>query len=127
MQRVTRQRTVIAKLLESTDNFKSAQQLHELLRQQGDTTGLATVYRTLQNLAEKGQVDVLRNAEGETLYRSCAKQEHHHHLVCSSCGKTIEIDGPNVEKWAENIGAQHGFKKIEHTVEIFGICSECQL
>lgn len=125
MQRMTRQRAAIADLLDSVKDFKSAQQLHELLRERGETTGLATVYRTLQNLADAGDLDTLRDAEGEMLYRQCERVEHHHHLVCRSCGKTVEIDGPTIETWAEQIGQSHGFTKIDHTIELFGTCSQC--
>ena len=126
IQRVTRQRTAVAGALTAVDDFRSAQQLHEYLRAHGDSIGLATVYRTLQALAEAGQVDVLRTAEGESLYRRCERREHHHHLVCRSCGATVEIDGPSVESWASQVGAAHGFTDIEHTIELFGTCQACR-
>lgn len=125
MQRMTRQRATIADLLDATEDFRSAQQLHEMLRARGETTGLATVYRTLQAMADNGQVDVLRTAEGENVYRRCERTEHHHHLVCRACGATIEIDGPTVEAWATLVGSTHGFVEIEHTIELFGTCAEC--
>jgi len=126
IQRVTRQRTAVAGALTAVDDFRSAQQLHEYLRAHGDSIGLATVYRTLQALAEAGQVDVLRTADGESLYRRCERREHHHHLVCRSCGATVEIDGPSVESWASQVGAAHGFTDIEHTIELFGTCQACR-
>jgi Fur family ferric uptake transcriptional regulator len=125
-QRVTRQRIAVAEALIEVDDFRSAQQLHEYLRAHGDSIGLATVYRTLQALAEARQVDVLRTADGESLYRRCERREHHHHLVCRSCGATVEIDGPNVESWAAQVGAAHGFTDIEHTIELFGTCQACR-
>lgn len=125
MQRMTKQRAAITDLLDSVADFRSAQQLHELLRARGESTGLATVYRTLQNLADGGEVDILQTIEGENLYRRCARTEHHHHLVCRSCGATVEIDGPTVESWAALVGSQHGFSDIEHTIELFGTCSAC--
>ena len=126
IQRVTRQRTAVAEALIALDDFRSAQQLHEYLRAHGDSIGLATVYRTLQSLAEAHQVDVIRTGEGESLYRRCERREHHHHLVCRSCGATVEIDGPSVESWASRIGAAHGFSDIEHTIELFGTCEACR-
>ena len=125
MQRMTRQRATIAELLDATEDFRSAQQLHEMLRARGETTGLATVYRTLQAMADNGQVDVLRTADGENVYRRCQRTEHHHHLVCRLCGATIEIDGPTVESWATLVGSTHGFTDIEHTIELFGTCGDC--
>jgi Fur family transcriptional regulator, ferric uptake regulator len=126
MARMTRQRAAVAQVLESSADFRSAQQLHEALRASGDGIGLATVYRTLQQLAEGGEVDVLRTADGESVYRRCARREHHHHLVCRSCGRTVEIDGPGVEEWAARVGAAQGYADIEHTVELFGTCAQCR-
>ena len=126
MARMTRQRAAVAEALAGSTDFRSAQQLHEALRAAGDGIGLATVYRTLQQLAEGGEVDVLRTADGESVYRRCARREHHHHLVCRGCGRAVEIDGPGVEEWAARVGAAQGFADIEHTVELFGTCADCQ-
>ncbi|GAA2729594.1 transcriptional repressor [Cellulomonas aerilata] len=124
--RMTRQRAAVAQALEGSSDFRSAQQLHESLRASGDGIGLATVYRTLQQLADGGEVDVLRTADGESVYRRCARREHHHHLVCRSCGRAVEIDGPGVEEWAARIGAAQGFADVEHTVELSGTCARCR-
>ncbi|QDB78925.1 transcriptional repressor [Georgenia sp. 311] len=123
--RITRQRAAVSALLERTEDFRSAQQLHESLRESGDTIGLATVYRTLQALADSGEVDVLRADDGETLYRRCESAKHHHHLVCRRCGTTVEISGAGVESWAEEMAALHGFTAVEHTLDLFGLCAEC--
>lgn len=125
MQRMTRQRAAVSDLLHRTDGFHTAQQLHDKLRDKGDSVGLATVYRTLQVLADHGEVDVLRNAEGESLYRQCVREEHHHHLVCRHCGYTEEIDAGSVESWADSVGRAHDFVDIEHTAELFGTCASC--
>lgn len=126
MQRMTPQRTAVVQALTGVDDFRSAQQLHETLRERGEQVGLATVYRTLQSLAEAGELDVLRTADGESVYRRCLRREHHHHLMCRTCGTTVEIDGPDVEQWAAQVGAAHGFSAIEHTVELFGRCADCR-
>ncbi|MFI5803325.1 Fur family transcriptional regulator [Streptomyces sp. NPDC051561] len=123
--RSTRQRTAVAAALDEVDEFRSAQELHDMLKHKGDSVGLTTVYRTLQSLADAGEVDVLRTSEGESVYRRCSTGEHHHHLVCRMCGKAVEVEGPAVESWAESIAAQHGYVNVAHTVEIFGTCAEC--
>lgn len=125
MQRMTRQRLAVSETLAEIPEFVSAQQLHDELTARGDAVGLATVYRTLQALASAGEVDVLRLSDGELAYRRCARREHHHHLVCRACGTTVEIDGLTVEAWASLVGDSHGFTRIEHTVELFGLCPEC--
>ena len=123
-KRLTRQQSAVAELLDDTEDFASAQDLHARLRSSGQPVGLATVYRTLQTLATEGAVDVLRTDDGEAVYRRCSTG-HHHHLVCRSCGKTVEVEGPTVERWADTVSAAHGFRDVRHTLEIFGTCADC--
>jgi Fur family ferric uptake transcriptional regulator len=123
-QRSTRQRAAVAAALDAVSDFRSAQELHDLLKQRGENVGLTTVYRTLQSLAESGEVDVLRTGDGESIYRRCSSG-HHHHLVCRVCGRAVEVEGPAVERWADKIAAEHGFTEVSHTVEIFGRCADC--
>jgi Fur family transcriptional regulator, ferric uptake regulator len=75
-------------------------------------------------LAESGDVDVIVREDGESVYRSCS-DTHHHHLVCRACGKTVEVEGPAVESWADKVSAEHGFTDVSHTLEIFGLCPDC--
>ena len=87
--------------------------------------GLATVYRTLQDLAHDGQIDVLRSPLGESTYRLCESSSHHHHLVCTGCGTSVEIENPAVERWATTSAKRHGFTHQSHTAEIYGLCRSC--
>jgi Fur family transcriptional regulator, ferric uptake regulator len=122
--RATRQRRAVVTALDSVDDFRSAQDIHGLLKRGGENVGLTTVYRTLQALSEAGDVDVLRGDDGEALYRRCS-DGHHHHLVCRGCGRTVEVAGPAVERWADRVAAEHGYTAVSHTLEIFGTCASC--
>lgn len=122
--RNTRQRSAVSNLLGEVEGFHSAQELHAMLRERGERVGLTTVYRTLQGLADSGEVDVMRPPGGEHLYRRCS-EGHHHHLVCRSCGRTVEVEGPTVETWADRVAARHGYADVSHTLEIFGTCPAC--
>lgn len=122
--RATRQRAAVSALLHETDDFRSAQQLHALLRTRGDAVGLTTVYRTLQQLVETGEVDMLRTDDGESLYRRCSTG-HHHHLVCRNCGRTVEVEGPAAERWAQKVAREHGFADVQHHFEVVGVCPDC--
>ena len=99
--RDTRQGRAVRAALESSDDFRSAQDLHDALRREGDKVGLATVYRRCSST-------------------------HHHHLVCRSCGRTVEIAGPAVERWATKVAEEHAFTDVRHTLELFGTCASCQ-
>lgn len=123
--RATKQRVAIAELLSQADAFRSAQELHDILRLQGSRVGLATVYRTLQALADAGAVDVLRNEAGEAIYKQCASDIHHHHLVCTACGVSVEVESDEVERWAEGVARRHGFTATRHSAEVFGRCGTC--
>ena len=122
--RPTRQRRAVAAAMESFDDFRSAQDIHDLLKRNGENVGLSTVYRTLQTLADGGEVDMLRTEDGEAIYRRCSTT-HHHHLVCRDCGRTVEVEGPTVERWSTSVAEQHGFTDVSHTLEIFGTCPSC--
>jgi Fur family transcriptional regulator, ferric uptake regulator len=123
--RPTKQRLAVAAALAGTSGFHSAQEIHEILGRRGDPVGLATVYRTLQRLAEAGEVDMMRTEDGEAIYRRCS-DTHHHHLVCRACGRTVEVEGPAVERWTNAIAAEHGYADVSHTLELFGTCPECR-
>lgn len=122
--RQTRQRTAVSGLMDELAEFRSAQEVHDILKARGEQVGLTTVYRSLQSLAASGEIDFLVTDEGETVYRRCGTQ-HHHHLVCRDCGTTVEVSGPAVEQWADAVAAEHGFSDVSHTLEMFGRCADC--
>jgi Fur family ferric uptake transcriptional regulator len=123
--RVTRQRLeVLLELSRERDDI-TAQELWRRLRQRDSQTGLATVYRTLALLADKGVVDTLSHHETELCYRLCT-ESHHHHLVCSSCHRVVEVEQCGLGNWLDTVTAQHGFVATDHRVEITGLCRACR-
>jgi Fur family transcriptional regulator, ferric uptake regulator len=123
-QRRTRQRVAVEEIVRDLTEFRTAQQIHDDLRHKGEGVGLTTVYRNLQLMADVGELDVIRTTEGEAAYRRCSGG-HHHHLVCRSCGRTVEVTGPAVERWAAAIAERHDFRNVSHELEIFGTCADC--
>lgn len=123
--RKTPQRRAIAEAMAESLDFRSAQDIHDYLRAQGHTIGLATVYRTLTSMADAGDLDVLRGADGEARYRQCETTTHHHHLTCRVCNQAVEISGPGIERWTYDISKAHGYVDIDHTLELVGTCSAC--
>jgi Fur family transcriptional regulator, ferric uptake regulator len=123
-QRRTRQRAAVEEILDRTDQFRTASQIHDDLRHEGAGIGLTTVYRTLQLMADADQLDSIRTDDGETAYRRCSTG-HHHHLVCRNCGRTVEVEGPAMESWTSQIAETHGFRDVQHNLEIFGLCRDC--
>jgi Fur family ferric uptake transcriptional regulator len=125
MIRNTRQRSAVIAVFDQLDGFHSAQEVHARMRAGGDTIGLSTVYRAVQALVDDGELDSIRTDNGEAIYRRCSTT-HHHHLVCRSCGRTVEVEGPTVERWADRVAGEHGFVDVKHTLEIFGTCTACR-
>jgi Fur family ferric uptake transcriptional regulator len=123
--RSTRQKRALSAVLAETDRFRSAQELHSALRQRGERVGLTTVYQQLRALAAVGQIDSLRAENGELLYRHCDTDQHHHHLVCRVCGRTVEVEDTVVRRWAEMVAADAGFVDVAHHLEFSGTCADC--
>ncbi len=125
-QRTTRQGELVRDQLGSADGFRSAQTVFSELRNGGAEIGLSTVYRHLQALVDSGDADTLQTPDGEALYRLCGQRtSHHHHLVCRVCGRTVEIEGRGVERWAGQVAQEHGFSDVDHTIELVGVCAQC--
>lgn len=127
-QRATRQGAAVRDALQDAGGFRSAQDVYAALRSAGGNVGLSTVYRHLQSLVDDGVVDVIHTPDGEATYRYCGESgeaHHHHHLVCRRCGRTEEIEGRAVERWAGEIARAHGYTDVDHTVELFGRCADC--
>lgn len=123
--RSTRQRAAIREVLQEPSPFRTAQEVHAVLSNRGIRVGLTTVYRTLQAFETSGKVDVVASDQGETMYRWCAVGDHHHHLVCRSCGIAAEIRSRAIEKWVKESAEKHGFSEVTHTAEMFGLCRNC--
>jgi Fur family ferric uptake transcriptional regulator len=124
--RLTRQRAAVLAGLAGCQDFVSAQMLHALLTANGTRIGLTTVYRALRGLEVAGGVDVVRDDCGERLYRQRPDGGHQHYLICRVCGHSRSVDSVVVEEWADRVAIDTGFVAVEHTIELSGICVDCQ-
>ena len=123
--RNTAQRREVIGVLGRVQGFVSAQDLHGLIVKDGGQIALATVYTQLKRLVEGGEIDVVMTDRGECLYRRCVVDVHHHHLACRSCGATVEVDAPELETWAHEIGERFNYRDLRHVLELNGICPKC--
>jgi Fur family ferric uptake transcriptional regulator len=122
--RATRQRTAVLGVLASEHDDATAQQVHDALRRKGERVGLATVYRTLAALSERGVIDELSHRPREACYRLCG-EGHHHHLVCTECHRVVELGDCDLEPRLTALADTHGFTVSGHTVEVTGVCADC--
>jgi Fur family ferric uptake transcriptional regulator len=123
--RVTSQRVEVFEELGRERDDVTAQVLWSRLRERGSQTGLATVYRTLSLLSEKGVIDALAHHGTELCYRLC-NEAHHHHMVCSKCHRVVEVEQCGLEDWLDEVAARHEFVATGHKIEITGICGSCR-
>jgi Fur family transcriptional regulator, ferric uptake regulator len=123
--RTTPQRLLVVEELASEHNDVTAGELHDRLRRKGVRIGLATVYRTLSLLHEHGAVDTFSHHAGELCYRLCG-DVHHHHIVCTSCHRVVELPDCDLEPWVKRSAKRHGFTATAHEVEIRGLCADCR-
>lgn len=122
--RPTARRLEVLEELAREQDDATAQVLWSRLRERDSRTGLATVYRTLSILSQHGVVDVLSHHGGEQCYRLCG-DEHHHHLLCESCHRVVEVQQCGLDDWVAAAAKQHGFVATDHRVEIIGLCASC--
>ena len=123
----TIQREVILETLYNSDEHLTPEALHHLIQEkQPDLkTGIATVYRTLALLEESNVVTSLSFGAQGKKYELGAK-EHHDHLICTECGKITEFVDEEIERRQHAITDELGFKMKDHSMQIYGICLECQ-
>jgi Fur family ferric uptake transcriptional regulator len=123
--RATPQRVIVVEELAREENDVTAAQIYDRLRRRGTNVGLATVYRTLALLHQRGVVDTLTHHAGELCYRLCGGY-HHHHLVCTGCHRVVELRNCDLEPWVKRSAGKHGFTATDHQVEIVGLCADCR-
>ena len=122
----TRQRELILEEFLRSAEHPSTEDLYLRLREQEPQIGYATVHRTLKLFAECGIASVRNFGDGATRYESSAEDEHHDHLVCTSCGLIIEFEDDRIEKLQEKVAADHDFKVLDHRLELYGLCAKCK-
>lgn len=121
----TRSQERIMQVLKTLKRAISAQDLYIELRKRNQNMGLATVYRSLEALKLQGEVQVRTLPNGESLYSSIHRDQHH--LTCVNCGTSIPIEECPVHQLEDRLEQSHQFKVYYHTLEFFGLCDRCRL
>ena len=123
----TIQREVILETLYNSDEHLTPEALHKKIQEQYPDlkTGIATIYRTLALLESEEIVTSLSFGAQGKKYELGAK-EHHDHMICTECGAITEFVDTEIEKRQRRIAEEHGFLMKDHSMQIYGICAECQ-
>lgn len=124
--RLTTPRRSLARLIAArSGHFTAEDLLSDSARIKG-RTGRATVFRSLDLLAELGLIERLDLPSGEHAFVAC-ESVHHHHVTCSSCGRSTEVDDHGFESVVAAIGQATGYRIDTHRLELYGRCSACSL
>ena len=118
------QRSAILDIMMSKRGHLTADEIRGFLKKDKPDIGIATIYRTMKLFLDAGIVREL-NIDGTARYE-IVSEGHHDHLVCTSCGKTVEITSATIEKEQETIAAKHGFQLTDHTLLLLGLCQTCR-
>ncbi len=121
----TAQRARIVDVFMESKGHLSTEEVYDMVRAVDPSVGQSTVYRTMKLLSESGLAHEVHLGDGITRYEPFC-EEHHDHLVCEQCGKTVEILNKKLEKLQETIAEKQGFTLTSHTMCLYGICGECR-
>lgn len=120
-------RVVLQTLLENQDLHMSAEEVYSLAKEKDTEIGLATIYRTLELLADLNIVHKLNFGDGRSRYELCnvPYEHHHHHLICLNCNQILEVKEDLLQHLEALIEREHNFKIVDHRVQVYGYCSDC--
>lgn len=125
-QPITRQREQIARVVLESEDHLSIEQIRDRLQALGASPGLATIYRTMDLLVESGLVRAHDFNQGYRRFEPAPAPDHHHHLICTRCGRVDEFTHERLERMLPMIADEHGFKLDRHRLEIYGTCRDCR-
>ena len=123
----TEQREIILDIILSQDCHLSADEVYQMVKEKypNSSIGIATIYRTLNFLEEVKLISSIPFGKDGKKYEK-TKDTHHDHLICINCGKIIEFYDEKIEQQQEIIAKKNNFKITGHTMQLYGICHECE-
>lgn len=121
----TPQRLRVIRVLTESRAHLSVEEIHGLVRVHTPRIGLATIYRALHMLKEKGLVEEHRFNDEFSRYEA-KPASHHDHLICIECGKVVEFDQPVIEQLQLAAARENHFSIVSHRLEIYGVCETCR-
>ena len=122
----SQQRKEITDVFLSIDRHLTADELYRIIKKKVPNIGYATVCRTLKLLCECGLCRELKFEDGTSRYEHLYEHRHHDHLICTKCGRFVEVVDPEIEHLQERLFKAHGFHPQRHRMELYGICERCK-
>ena len=125
--KLTPQRHVVLRVIASSQDHLTPEAIFEKSRELDPNIGKVTVYRTLDLLDKLGLVCKIHSKEGRRSYMMRRPSEHHHHLVCSDCGKVVDLTACDLIEAGKKVAEESGFTIKGHLLEFYGICPDCSI
>jgi Fe2+ or Zn2+ uptake regulation protein len=122
--RQTPQRQSILRVLEHSDKPLTVDEIWRAMDE--NQSGIPTVYRNLERFVQEGWVEPLMGADQVVRYARCHSREHHHHLQCERCGRTVEVGACGLSAVEKAMEKRTGYRITRHQLQLFGICPECR-
>ena len=122
----TGQRDTILRTFLETREHLSTDELHRLVKKRDPKIGFSTVYRTLKLFGECGLASEVSFHDGVARYEHQHNRRSHQHMVCTSCGGSVEFFSPEVDRLEQEIGRKHHYETTRHTFQIYGLCEDCR-
>jgi Fur family transcriptional regulator, ferric uptake regulator len=124
--RLTRARRAVAEAIGEQRGHFTAEQILSAAQSRHAAVARATVFRSLDLLDEVGLVERVDLPSGEHAWVGCgASRDHHHHLVCSRCGRSVGIGDVGIGQLLEGVALRSGYRIESHRLEVFGLCPAC--
>lgn len=124
--RLTGPRRAVTDLIALRDGHFTAADLMGDAQGVTPAIGRATVFRTLEALADAGAIERIDLPSGDHAYIACEPVAHHHHVVCAGCGRAADVDDAGLAGVVSRIAADSGYRIDDHRLELFGLCPACQ-
>lgn len=124
--RRTDQRDLILRTFLDVGDHVTTEDLYQLVNDIDPSIGLTTVYRTLKLLAAAGIAQEVRFGDNRTYYEKFKSDQHHDHMICTSCGLIIEFYSPDIEALQDEMAASFGFEPTHHSLRLWGFCAKCK-
>jgi len=123
--KLTPQRQAVIRVIASSQDHLTPAIIHKKVRHDHPSIGLVTVYRTLEILAE---LELICELHAGGVYHSytISNPQHHHHLICTSCGTVIDFTGHDLGELEQRLSKESRFRIDSHLLEFFGLCQACQ-
>jgi len=123
--KLTPHRQLILDIFLANEGHRSVEDIYRVVREKDPRIGYTTVYRTMKILSDCGLAREIDLADGITRYEHLYNHQHHDHMICMECGKSIEFYKSEIEELQDEASAQLGFKVLDHKLQIYGLCDDC--